>query len=137
MITALDTNVLLDVFLGDRAHGEVSRRAVGHCMDEGALVACEVVWTEVATFFPEADDAADALDRLGVRFVPMDEPASLEAARRWARARKDAPALPRRVAADYLIGAHALHHADRLLSRDRGFYRKAFKGLTVLDPTGR
>lgn len=135
MITALDTNVLLDVFLGDREHGDASRQALAQCMADGALVACEVVWTEVATFFPDARDAAGALDRLGVRFVAMDEAAALEAARRWARSRSNAPALARRVAADYLIGAHALHHADRLLSRDRGFYGRAFKGLTVVDPT--
>lgn len=136
MITALDTNVLLDVFLGDREHGESSRRALARCMEDGALVACEVVWTEVATFFPDTNAAAEALDRLGVRFVPMAEASSLEAARRWA-ATRNAVTAPRRIAADYLIGAHALHHADRLLSRDRGFYRKAFKGLAVVDPTKR
>jgi hypothetical protein len=38
------------------------------------------------------------------------------------------------VVADFLIGAHAQLHAERLLTRDRGFYRACFSGLKVLDP---
>jgi hypothetical protein len=39
------------------------------------------------------------------------------------------------VVADFLVGAHALAQADRLLTRDRGFHRRAFAGLVIVDPS--
>jgi len=41
-----------------------------------------------------------------------------------------------RLIADFLVGAHALSRAERLLTRDRGFYRRYFENLSVLDPSG-
>jgi predicted nucleic acid-binding protein len=38
------------------------------------------------------------------------------------------------VIADFLVGAHAVEQADRLLTRDRGFQRAAFAGLVIVDP---
>ncbi|HEY8953902.1 MAG TPA: hypothetical protein VIP78_15240 [Candidatus Dormibacteraeota bacterium] len=43
MITAVDTNVLLDVFTADARHGAASRDALRRCWAEGSLIACEVV----------------------------------------------------------------------------------------------
>lgn len=134
MITAVDTNVVLDVLTGSPEFGPASLRAVRRCLQEGVLIACEVVWAEVASGYTSSGDAERALTRLEVSYVPMDAGAALAAgeARRAYRRRGGSRA---RVVPDFLIGAHALVQADRLLTRDRGFYRSYFQHLTVLDPT--
>jgi hypothetical protein len=39
------------------------------------------------------------------------------------------------IVADFLIGAHAATQCDRLLTRDRGYYRKHLSGLMIVDPS--
>lgn len=133
MITAVDTSVLLDVFGADPAFGPRSSKAVRTCLVEGRLVACEVVWAEVGSFFPTPEAAQEAMDRLGVEFNPVDQKAALAAGAAW-KAYRSRGGRRHRVAADFLIGAHALTQADRLLTRDRGFYRAYFSRLRILDP---
>ena len=136
MITAVDTNVLLDVFGADPKFSPASSEALRRCLREGALVASEVVWAETATVFGDIGRFRDAMNKLPASFSPMTEEAAIKAAEAWRRYR--AGGGPRdRIAADFLIGAHALVAADRLLTRDRGFYRRYFAGLRVLDPTAR
>lgn len=133
MITAVDTNVLLDVFGADPTFGPRSKQAVRTCFTEGRLIACEVVWAEVAAFFPSSNAAQDAMNRLGVHFSPIDLQAALAASTAWKVYRSHGGERAR-VVADFLIGAHALSQADRLLTRDRGFYRAYFSRLRVIDP---
>ena len=134
MITAVDTNVLLDVFGADASFGEASAKAIRHCLREGALVACEVVWAEAATAFQDDEAFRLAMTELGVAFEPMSEEAALSAAKAW-RGYRARGGNRSRIASDFLIGAHARQAADRLLTRDRGFYREVFRGLKVLDPS--
>ena len=135
MITAIDTNVLLDFLMADRAHGDRSREAMRNCLAMGSLIASPIVWTEVATFFEDDPGRArETLDGIGVAFVPDSVESAFEAARLWQWHRR-AGGRERRVAADFLIGAHALLNADRLLTRDRGFYRTYFEKLRIVDPS--
>jgi predicted nucleic acid-binding protein len=131
LITAVDTNVLLDIFGADANFGDVSAEAVRQCLGEGALVACEAVWAETATAFQSTEKFRHAMADLGVTFEPLSEAAAVEAAKAWRRrgGRRT------RILSVFLIGAHALKAADRLLTRDRGFYRRYFAGLKVLDPS--
>jgi predicted nucleic acid-binding protein len=133
VITAVDTSVLLDVFAADHVHGLASRRALQVCLREGSLVACDVVWAEVAGAFPSSAAAATAMERLGVLHGPSDIPTALLAGDSFRRYRQRG-GRRERVVADFLVGAHAAKHADRLLTRDRGFYRSYFAGLVIVDP---
>jgi predicted nucleic acid-binding protein len=134
LITAIDTNVLLDVFGADPKFAPASSEAIRDCLREGALVASEVVWAESATVFGDARRFREAMHRLTASFSPMTEEAAIKAAEAWRRYRAGGGRRDR-IAADFLIGAHALVAADRLLTRDRGFYRRYFAGLRVVDPT--
>ena len=75
--------MLIDVFGADPEFGEASREAVRRCREEGSLVACEVVWAEVAGGFSSPADAERALRRLGVGFVPLPADAALLAGGAW------------------------------------------------------
>ncbi|MBN1101804.1 MAG: type II toxin-antitoxin system VapC family toxin [Deltaproteobacteria bacterium] len=134
MITAVDTNILIDVLEPDPAFGPASRDALKRCLLEGSVVACEIVWAEVAVAYGHAvERVVKAMDRMGIEYSAMASEATLEAARCWYDYLKKGGDR-RRIAADFLIGGHASKQADRLLTRDKGFYRSYFKKLDVEAP---
>ncbi len=84
MITAIDTNILIDILEPDPEYGPASRDALKRCMREGALVACEVVWAEGATAYGRAvEKFVAAMEHMGIGFSPMIREAALKAAGCW------------------------------------------------------
>jgi predicted nucleic acid-binding protein len=134
MITAVDTNVLLDVLAGNPTFGRASLAALRAANQSGALIASEVVWAETAAGYGSPEAAAAALEELRVRLVPTGASAALAAGMAW-RGYRRAGGRRDRLIADVLVGAHASAHADRLLTRDRRFYGSLFRRLTILDPS--
>lgn len=131
MITAVDTNVLLDVFLSDPRFGQASGAHLREALRLGAIVACEAVWAETAAVFPEQTAFEKAMRILGIQFSPLTQKAADEAGIAWKRYRGGKRL---RLVADFLIGAHAVVQCDCLLTRDRGFYRDFFRRLRIIDP---
>ncbi len=134
MITAVDSSVLIDVFVNDPAHRDGSLAALRQSLAAGPLIACDVVWSEVVAAFSDARTASVALGEIPVEFVSVTDAAASRAGVAWRSYRRGGG--PReRLVADFLVGAHALEQADQLLTRDRGFHRLAFEGLRIVDPT--
>lgn len=134
MITAVDTNVLIDIFGADKKHGRASAEALRRCMKGGAVCACGVVWAETSAAFSTKAQFLKMMRSLAIDFSPLTQEASIEAGSIWRKYRKKGGGR-KRVMADFLIGAHALGQCDRLLTRDRGFYREYMKTLRVIDPS--
>jgi predicted nucleic acid-binding protein len=130
MITFVDTNVLLDVFLPDPQWGEKSKQALDQAYADGSLVINEIIYAELAPQFPEKRLLDETMKTLGIRVVLLDLESAYTAGVKWKK-HIEAGGKRERVLADFLIGAHAQGIAERLLTRDRGFYKKYFSELTI------
>ncbi|MEO0054813.1 MAG: hypothetical protein RLZZ50_760 [Verrucomicrobiota bacterium] len=133
MITAIDTNVLLDLWGADPVFCEPSKAALMRADIQGSLLVSDIVYAELAGRFASQADLDARLADLGIELVATPRIAAFQAGlarERYLRAGgKRVRILP-----DFLVAAHAAHVADRLLTRDDGFYRAYFPKLKILDP---
>ncbi len=83
MITAVDINVLMDVFRNDPVFGTSSANALRQCIQEGRVVICDVVWAELAAVFPTTKAFEAAMEKLPVDFLPMEQESAVLAGEMW------------------------------------------------------
>jgi predicted nucleic acid-binding protein len=136
MITAVDTNVLLDVLRPNPDFVDASRRALAEHAAMGSLILCPVVYAELCAHFPNRGECDRFLRERDIRLRAFTRPACDLAARAWKRYR-DAGGPRERIMPNFLIGGHTSTQANRLLSRDRAFYRSYFPDLTLVELTAR
>jgi hypothetical protein len=133
MVTAVDTSVLLDVLLNDSQHTPASMAALRRASVEGSLILCEIVLAEVAPTLAPID-MPRFLSEWNLPFVPSSQASSLLAGEMF-RNYLVRGGRRGRVVPDFLVAAHGQMHAERLLARDRGYYRDYFTQLKLWDPS--
>jgi hypothetical protein len=134
VITAVDSSVLIDILSNDATFGQSSIAAIRESAALGSLIVCPVVWAEIRGRFDDTPRMENALSEAGIVFDPFDRDCANLAGRYW-RDYRSRGGTRTRIIADFFIGAHAQIRGGRLLTRDRGFYRRYFSDLEVFgDP---
>jgi predicted nucleic acid-binding protein len=136
MRTALDTNILSALW-SNEPHAEVIAQCLGRARQQGPLVLSPVAYVELFAYPGATEEFIHRYlqERQITVDFELDAVAWTEAGRRFSgyaqRRRKAAGGEARRVAADFVVGAHALLHAERLMTLDVGRFRRDFPELIL------
>ncbi len=134
MITAIDSNILLDILRPNEQFYEGATRALEQAWASGSLVVCDLVYAEISVHFVSQMECDAFLDECGIGVEALGREGSFRAGRAW-RAYRRRGGKRDRILTDFLVGAHAEVQASQLITRDRGFYREMFPSLKVVDPS--
>lgn len=138
MIAAIDTNVLVALWDFDDALNAAAQAALDAAFAQGGLVISGAVFAELLAFPRRNETFVDEFLRdTGISVDWTTDEAIWRAAGKafqgYAKRRRRQRATgPRRLLADFLIGAHALERGFSLLTLDDGIYRSAFPKLRIL-----
>jgi predicted nucleic acid-binding protein len=134
---AVDSSVLIDL-LGDDPRADAAEACLRKALGSGPVVVCDVVVSEITAGLGHGAEIMDAVEDMGVRYVPVEQRAAVRAGemqRRYnERLRGSGQPQTVRTVPDFIVGAHALLQCQALITRDAGFFRDYFKGLKVIVP---
>ena len=136
MRTAIDTNILSALLTGEPNAGQIGQ-SLDTAGGRGGLVVCPIVYVELRAVPGATPSLIDAfLEQTSIVVEwNLDQAIWQLAAERYekyaARKRKQRMGEPKRLIADFLVGAHALLRADVLLTLDPRPYRRDFPELAL------
>jgi len=136
--TLLDSNVIAALWNLDDALNAAARSALDAALAKGPLIVPAPLYAELMAFAGRTESFLDTFFRetnIAVEWR-MEERVWRIAGRAFqsyaGRRRKQRDNRPRRILADFLIGAYALRHNYSLLTLDQRLYRAAFPSLKIL-----
>ncbi|NLA26803.1 MAG: type II toxin-antitoxin system VapC family toxin [Firmicutes bacterium] len=155
MSIAVDSNILFDILLPDPRYQESSLSLLTEYGNRHSLIISEIVYGELAAQFPDRNLLLDFLAHTDIRLVNSGPDALWISSKAWQEYSKTRPVELQCVAcgnmqrlicekcdtvitcrqhilSDFLIGGHALVYSGKLLTRDRGYYRRYFPGLKLV-----
>jgi predicted nucleic acid-binding protein len=132
-LTFVDTNVLLDLVLGDRVWLERSRAALARRQALGRIFIVDAVFAETSVPFDAANECEQFLDKLDIERRTMS-PEALWRAGQAFRAYRRRGGIKTYVLADFFVGAQADVDRLALLTRDFKRYRTYFPQVQIISP---
>ncbi len=138
MITAIDTNIIVGLWDAEEISYSVALEMLEGASSRGGVVICGVVFGELLACPGRSEEFVDQFlhdTEISVDWT-TNETIWKTAGRAFSayadRRRKKRSEGPRRILADFVIGAHALENGYSLLTLDDGIYRAAFPTLKIL-----
>lgn len=132
MKTTVDSSVLWSIFKGEDDSG-AWLDLLGSCAGDGSLIAFEIVVAEVSPLFDTQEALLEAFADLEIEIVPSRMPAWRLAGKIFQRYRSNRG--PREhLIPDFLIAAHARLQGNQLAAQDRGYVRRYFSELRLVQP---
>lgn len=138
MTTAVDTNVIVALWDRDPGLSSAAQSALEAALRRGILVTTATVFAELMAAPGRSEAFLDSFFKetgIHIDWV-LDQSVWRAAGRAFqnyaARQRKQRDVGPRRILADFLIGAHALEGGHALLTLDDHLYSAAFPDLSVV-----
>lgn len=136
MLSAIDTNVISALWSREPAATRVAEWLF-QARSSGGLVICTPVQAELLAYPGATPEFVEQfLNDAGIRVeYNLSEAVWRRAGAAFAhyaeRRRDSGGGSPKRLLVDFLVGAHAIIDADRLLTLDTGRYRNAFPDLRM------
>lgn len=137
MTTAVDTNVIIGLWDREPALSAAVRRALDAALERGPLVVAAPVFAELmAAPGRDASFLNEFFRNTGIQVDwRLSEGVWRAAGRAFqayaARRRRTRQTGPRRILADFIIGAHAAVNGFCLVTLDSGIYTAAFPDLVI------